>query len=77
MLNNPNVYGQIGMDVFFKMRYGRKPFFKEKTLFRKIENRCFQKFSASHKIGVRKKPLIFDYKKGGKVFLYPVPDPTI
>ena len=32
--------------------------------FNKIENKWIEKFSASYKIGVRKKPLIFDYKKG-------------
>lgn len=68
MLNNPHVYGQIGMDVFFKMRFGRKSFFKQKTVFGKIENKCCHKFGASYKIGVRKKPLIFDYKKGVSQF---------
>lgn len=68
MLNNSSVYGQIGMDVFFKMRYGRKAFFKEKSLLNKIENKCIEKFSSSYKIGVRKKPLIFDYKKGVSQF---------
>lgn len=64
VLDNPCVYGQVGLDVFFKMRYQKPSFFKTGSLLNKVENKLKTKFGASYKIGVRKKPLIFDYAKG-------------
>jgi hypothetical protein len=64
ILNNSAIYGQVGMDVFFKMRYGKRSFFSEKSFLGKIENKIRIKFSKSYKIGERKIPLIFDYKDG-------------
>jgi hypothetical protein len=68
VLNNTSIYGQIGMDVFFEMRYEKKSFFKQGSFLGKGENKLKQKFTASYKIGARKKPLIFDYKKGVSQF---------
>lgn len=64
ILNNSSFYGQIGMDVFFKMRYGQRRFFEEKTFLGKVENKLQSKFGSSNKVGDKKKPLIFDYKIG-------------
>ncbi|NRT15134.1 hypothetical protein HNP99_001481 [Flavobacterium sp. 28A] len=64
VLNNTSIYGQIGMDVFRKMRYEKKSLFKPRSFLGKVGNKLKQKLTASYKIGVRKKPLIFDYKKG-------------
>jgi hypothetical protein len=64
ILNNSAFYGQIGMDVFFKMRYGQRRFFEEKTFLGKVESKVRSKYGSSNKLGVRTKPLIFDYKVG-------------
>jgi hypothetical protein len=39
MLNNPSVYGQIGMDVFFLKCVTAESLLKEKSLLSKIENK--------------------------------------
>lgn len=64
VLKNPSFYGQVGLDVFFKMRYAKPSIFDRKSFLGKIENKLKGKLSASYKIGVRTKPLVFDYKKG-------------
>ena len=64
MLNNKNVYGQIGVDVFLKMRYKESAFFSDESFLAKVEIKLKRKFGKSNKVGVRKKPLIFDYSKG-------------
>ncbi|GAA4976037.1 glycoside hydrolase family 99-like domain-containing protein [Algibacter aquimarinus] len=64
MLDNSDVYGQVGLDVFFKMRYKKKSFFPHKSLLGKAENKIKRKLWPSRSIGVRRKPLIFDYAKG-------------
>jgi hypothetical protein len=68
VLKAPELYGQIGLDVFFKMRYNKPSFFNEKRFLGKIENRIRLKLSGSYKIGVRKKPLVFDYTEGVSKF---------
>jgi len=68
VLKSPELYGQIGLDVFFKMRYNKPSFFNEKRFLGKIENRIRLNLSGSYKIGVRKKPLVFDYTEGVSKF---------
>jgi hypothetical protein len=68
VLKSPELYGQIGLDVFFKMRYYKPFIFDKKGFLGKIENRIRLKLSSSYKIGVRKKPLVFDYTKGVSKF---------
>lgn len=58
------INAQVGIDVFFKIRYSKPQFFSEKSLLCKIKNKLIKKFGQSYKIGVRTKPLIFDYAKG-------------
>lgn len=61
---NEGIYGQVGMDVFLKMRYGKRLFFPKTNFTGKLEIRLRSILSSSFKIGVRTKPLVFDYKKG-------------
>lgn len=75
VLNNTSIYGQIGMDVFHKMRYEKKSLFKPRSFLGKVEKKLKQKLTTSYKIGVRKKPLIFDYKKGVSNFNIHFPNP--
>lgn len=63
-LNNINVDGQVGLDVFFKMRYKKPSFFPSKSFLGKVEAKLKRLFWPSRSIGERKKPLIFDYAKG-------------
>jgi len=63
-LNNSNVDGQVGLDVFFKMRYKKASFFPTKSFFGKVETKLKSLLWPSRSIGERKKPLIFDYAKG-------------
>jgi len=67
-LTNPAFYGQVGVDVFYKMRYSKKSFFENKSFLGKVENRIRKQLGGSYKIGVRTKPLVFDYKKGVSEF---------
>lgn len=64
LLKNDAVYGQVGLDVFLKMRYGKKNQFLKETLFGKVENRLRKAVSDTKQIGVRKKPLVYDYADG-------------
>jgi hypothetical protein len=64
IIANNDFYGQVGLDIFFKMRYSKKTFFVNRTFLGKIENRIRMHLNGSYKIGVRTKPLVFDYKKG-------------
>lgn len=64
LLKNDAVYGQVGLDVFLKMRYGKKNQFSKETLFGKVENRLRKAVSDTKQIGVRKKPLVYDYADG-------------
>ena len=75
ILGNPNVvdlnrriYGYVGLDAFYKMRYSKNFFFVDKSFLGKIENKIRIKLDGSYKIGVRTKPLVFDYKKGVSTF---------
>ncbi|WP_445730838.1 glycosyltransferase WbsX family protein [Mariniflexile sp.] len=68
VLQNKWIQGQIGIDVFRKMRYSKPQFFSVDSFLGKVERRLKLKFRSSHKIGVRKKPLIFDYAKGVSKF---------
>jgi hypothetical protein len=64
VLENNGIQGQVGIDIFRKMRYRKPQIFKMDTFLGKVEGKLKSKFKASHKIGIRKKPLIFDYDKG-------------
>ena len=68
VLENNHFYGQIGLDVFFKMRYNSGLFFDINSFFGKIENKIRERLAGSYKIGVRKKPLVFDYEHGVSKF---------
>lgn len=63
---NTSVYGQVGLDVFNKMRYGQTTLFNNGSIFQKIELKLKKFIRHTNKVGDRKKPLIFDYKKGVK-----------
>lgn len=64
ILNNEYIKGQVGIDVFRKMRYGQNHFFKPASLLNKIELKIKKWLGHTNKVGDRLKPLIFDYKKG-------------
>tara|TARA_R100000935_G_C2833605_1_gene166678 strand:+ start:946 stop:2088 length:1143 start_codon:yes stop_codon:yes gene_type:complete len=64
MLNNDAVFGQVGMDVFRKMRYNQDTFFSEKSFWVRLELKLKKKIGWNNKIENRNKPLVFDYKKG-------------
>ena len=68
VLKNPDFYGQVGLDVFFKMRYDQQRVFAERTFFGKVENKLRSKFGHTYTIGSRTKPLVFDYKVGVSYF---------
>lgn len=63
-LNNDEIYGKVGSDVFIQMRYG----FQSNNLFVKIKNKIrkyiTKKMKFTYNIDERMKPLIYDYKKG-------------
>ncbi|MBU0941601.1 MAG: glycoside hydrolase family 99-like domain-containing protein [Bacteroidetes bacterium] len=64
LVDNCLIYGQVESKAFYEMRYGKKYIFKQNSLLWKLEKKLKDKYTSSYKIGVRKKPLIFDYKKG-------------
>lgn len=64
VLKSSDFYGQVGLDVFFKMRYSKPSIFDRKSFLGKIENKFRVTLQPSYKIGIRTKPLVFDYKKG-------------
>ena len=64
VLSNKAIYGQVGMDVFFKMRSNQMTTFNEKSILNRIEIKIKKLLKHTNKIGVRLKPLIVDYAKG-------------
>ena len=58
------VDGQIGLDIFRKMRYKKPSIFPSKSVFGKAEAKLKSILWPSRGIADRKKPLIFDYSKG-------------
>lgn len=66
IIKNQNIYGQVGLDIFNKMRYGQTTIFENGSLLQKIELKLKKVVGHTDKIGVRKRPLIFDYGQGVK-----------
>lgn len=63
-IQNKAIYGQVGLDVFLKMRYGKRAFFSEKSFMGKVVNILKTKLCSLYKNEIRIKPLIFDYADG-------------
>lgn len=64
VLNNHLINGVVGTDLFRKLRYSQLYKFKNESFLNKIERVVRDVFGFSIEVGTRKKPLIFDYKKG-------------
>jgi Glycosyltransferase WbsX len=58
------IYGEVGLDVFQKMRYSKGYIFNVNTIPGRIERRLLRILGYSEDILKRKKPLKFDYVKG-------------
>jgi lipopolysaccharide biosynthesis protein len=63
VLNHSNIYGQVDVTTFTKMRNQQFYMFQNKTLFGKIERILFEKFAISL---ISRKPFIIDYEKAVK-----------
>ncbi|WZL88440.1 glycoside hydrolase family 99-like domain-containing protein [Salinimicrobium sp. 3283s] len=59
-----DIYGQVGLDIFHRMRYNQDLLFPKNKFLLKLERKIKKKIGHTNKIGERQKPLIFDYKKG-------------
>ena len=59
---NKLIYGQVGIDIFNKMRYSKKLIFSESNLLTKIRYRLKKLIRYKYNVQ-RKKPLIYDYEK--------------
>ncbi|WP_423818464.1 glycoside hydrolase family 99-like domain-containing protein [Salinimicrobium sp. TIG7-5_MAKvit] len=59
-----DIDGQVGLDIFHRMRYNQDLLFPKNKFFTKLERKIKKKIGHTNKIGERQKPLIFDYKKG-------------
>lgn len=64
VLGNEAFYGQVGIDVFQKMRYSQNTIFPQKSILLRIELKVKYLLGYTNKVGVRKKPLVFDYARG-------------
>lgn len=56
---NPQIYGQVGIDVFSSMRYEQAFRFRSGTFLRKVELKLFKKFGLSF---VKSNLIVLDYK---------------
>lgn len=59
VLNHPNIYGQVGMNVFNEMRYEQSYKFRSTNFFGKVERKLFKYFGWSL---IKKKPFILNYQ---------------
>ncbi|KIA99813.1 glycoside hydrolase family 99-like domain-containing protein [Flavobacterium sp. KMS] len=66
VIDNSNIQGVVGLDVFNEIRYQQKTFFNRQSLLGKIENKVLLKIGYTNEVGKRLKPLILDYSKGIK-----------
>jgi len=64
VLNNHSIYGQVGVDVFQRMRYNQHLTFPNSNILSKLELKIKSLLGYTNHIGTRKKPLVLDYKKG-------------
>lgn len=64
VLENNSLQGQVGLETFRRMRYSQNTFFSPNSFLLKIELKIKKFIGYFSKIGDRKRPLIFDYKKG-------------
>jgi lipopolysaccharide biosynthesis protein len=59
VISKPEIFGQVGIDVFNNMRYQQSYVFSLKTFLGKVERILFEKFSISW---LKRNPFIIDYK---------------
>lgn len=59
VISKPEIFGQVGIDVFNTMRYQQSYIFNIKTFMGKIERILFEKFSISW---IKRNPFVLDYK---------------
>ncbi len=64
ILENKYIYGEVGVDIFLKMRYGQGYIFSEKSYLGVIERKIRFIIGQTNQVGKRLKPLIVDYKTG-------------
>jgi len=64
VLANKTISGQVGLDTFWRMRYNQNTYFSDNSYLQRIELKIKKFIGYTNKIGERKRPLIFDYKKG-------------
>tara|TARA_R100000935_G_scaffold56463_1_gene88044 strand:+ start:13532 stop:14662 length:1131 start_codon:yes stop_codon:yes gene_type:complete len=64
VLSNDSIDGQVGVDVFQKMRYNQHLTFPKSNILSKVELKIKSLLGYTNHLGARKKPLVFDYKKG-------------
>ena len=68
IIGNDAISGQIGMDTFVKMRYSQPQIFSLNSILGRLERKIKSKYRGSQTVGVREKPLVFDYAKGVSKF---------
>lgn len=64
VIDNDNVHGVAGLDVFNQIRYQQNSFFNKQSFLGKVENKIRAKIGLTNDIEKRRKPLILDYSKG-------------
>lgn len=64
VFNNKYIFGQVGMEIFQKMRYNQNTFFKEDGILVRFERKIRKMLGYSIRPDDRTKPIIYDYKKG-------------
>ena len=74
VLLNPDIKGVVAADLFRKLRYAQKlSIFTENTTLHNWEKIIRYYLGVSSEVGVRKKPLILNYKKGVKKLSIQIP----
>ncbi|WP_161568066.1 glycoside hydrolase family 99-like domain-containing protein [Leeuwenhoekiella aestuarii] len=71
--SNEFIFGQVGIDIFRRMRYNQDTWFKNGSFLNRIEMKYKSLIGYTNKIGERRRPLIFDYKKGVKLLSQDIP----
>jgi hypothetical protein len=66
--DNQLVKGKVGIDVFDRMRHKSEFKFSHKRWTSKLERKIKKLLKITNEIGIRKKPLIFDYQKSVETF---------
>lgn len=74
-LDNPKIYGKVGLDAFHYIRYSKQLFLESKSIFFKIIYRITDLICGEDGIIVKvRKPFIYDYEKGVSQLNFELPN---